>query len=55
MSSAIVITRKATIKANITPGSSVITYKDPASSKPRISLFEQQKALVRKLLRKLNP
>jgi hypothetical protein len=54
-SSAIVITRKATIKANIAPRSSVITYKDPASSKPRISLFEQRKALVRKLLKKLNP
>jgi hypothetical protein len=55
MSSAIVITRKATIKANITPGSSVMTYKNPASTKPRISPFERRKALAIKLLRKLNP
>jgi hypothetical protein len=54
-SSATVVTRKATIKANITPGSSVMTCKDPVSSKPRTSLFEQRKALAKKLLRKLNP
>jgi hypothetical protein len=47
--------RKATTRMNAMPGSSVITYKDPASTKPRTTLFERRKALAIKLLKILNP
>jgi hypothetical protein len=40
-SSATAVARKATIRTNAMPGSSVMTCKDPASTKPRTILFEQ--------------
>jgi hypothetical protein len=54
-SGATAVARKATIRMNAMPGSSVITYKDPASTKPRTTLFERRKALAIKLLKILNP
>jgi hypothetical protein len=39
-SSATAIARKATIKANVMPGSSVITYKDLDNANRRITLSE---------------
>jgi hypothetical protein len=53
-SSATATARKATIRTSVIPGSSVMTYKNPASTNPRTNLFELRKALVIKLLKRLN-
>jgi hypothetical protein len=48
-SSATAIVRKATIKANIIPGSSVMTYKDLDNAYRRTTLSELRRALRKRL------
>jgi hypothetical protein len=48
-SSAIAIARKATIKANVIPGSSVITYKDLDNANRRTTLSELLRVRIKRL------